>query len=61
MRKSQLHSFVEAYHPSDPNFALYCLAQPLTNLNEQSICFDSDTELQHFIQRKYEVERALNS
>ena len=49
MRKSQLHDVLVAQASTNPTFGLYCQAFPLTNLVEQSICFDSQTELDQFI------------
>lgn len=59
MRESQFHSYILTNAPADPDFGLYCYAQPLTNIHEQSICFDTKTELDSFLGRKYEVERQL--
>jgi hypothetical protein len=59
MRKSQLRQVVEAHTPTTPNFGLYCLAFPITNLAEQSICFDSQVELDQFITRRNQVEQEL--
>lgn len=58
LRNSQLYSLL-ANTPGDPNFGLYCLARPLTNLAEQSICFDTSAELEQFMQRRDEVERQI--
>jgi hypothetical protein len=59
MRKSQLRQVVEAHTPTTPNFGLYCQAFPITNLLEQSICFDSQAELDQFIARRNQVEHQL--
>ena len=59
VRESQLKSLLLARTPNDPDFGLYCIAQPLTNLSEQSICFDSEVEFQQFNQRRIEVEQQL--
>ena len=59
MRKSQLHDVLVAQASTSPTFGLYCQAFPLTNLVEQSICFDSQTELDQFIVRQSQVERQL--
>jgi hypothetical protein len=61
MRNSQFHPFLAAHHPDDPDFAIYCLSLPPINLSEQSVCFDSDAELQRFMQRRHEIEQALSS
>jgi len=61
MRTSQFDAFLYAHTPEDPDFALYCIAQPLTNLHEQSICFDSEIEFQQFNERRIEIERLLSN
>jgi hypothetical protein len=60
MRESQFTSFLLTHTLSNPDFGLFCIAQPLTNLHEQSICFDSEVEVQRFDQRRIEVERQLS-
>lgn len=59
MPDSQFHSFVLAHPPADPAAGLYCYAEPLTDIHEQSICFDSKAELDLFLQRKHEIESQL--
>jgi hypothetical protein len=59
MRKSQLRQVVEAHTPTTPNFGFYCLAFPITNLVEQSICFDSQAELDQFMAHRIQVEQQL--
>lgn len=59
MRESQLVALLQEHRHNDPDFGLFCYAQPLTNLQEHSICFNSAIELDTFIARKSEVERQL--
>ena len=59
MRESQLRQVLVMHTPTTPNFGLYCQAFPITNLLEQSICFDSELELDQFIARHDQVTRQL--
>jgi|FLYN01.1.fsa_nt_gi hypothetical protein len=61
MRQSQFEAFLLAHTPSNPDFALYCIAKPLTDLHEQSVCFDSEEEFQRFNQRQFEIEQQLRA
>ncbi len=60
MRKSQLREMLVANTPTNPNFGLYCLAFPITNLLEQSICFDSQAELDQFVTRRNQVAQQMS-
>ncbi len=59
MRESQLVALLQEHPPTDPDFGLFCYAQPLTNLHEHSICFNSAVDLDTFITRKSEIESQL--
>lgn len=59
IRESQLRQLLIQQMPRTPNFGLYCLAFPITNLLEQSICFDSQAEIDQFMARRNQVEHQL--
>ena len=59
MRKSQLSQVLLTHTPNIPNFGLYCMAFPITNLSDQSTCFDSKAELDQFVTRRTQVEVQL--
>jgi hypothetical protein len=59
MRKSELRQVLVAHMATSPTFGLYCMAFPITNLLEQSICFDSQAELDQFVTRRSAVEREM--
>lgn len=59
MRESQLVELLMTQTPTNPNFGMYCYARPLHDLHEQSICFDTQAELDQYLDRRHEVERQL--
>ncbi|MBW4436140.1 MAG: hypothetical protein KME04_03335 [Pleurocapsa minor GSE-CHR-MK-17-07R] len=59
MRQSQYVALLSDRWTVDQNFGAYCYAYPITNLAEQSVCFDTEAELNHYSDRQSAVERAL--
>ncbi len=59
LRESQLVNLFMTQTPAVENFGMYCYARPLHDLHEQSICFNTQAEIDDFLERKYEIERQL--
>lgn len=63
MRESQFNTYLQhtRANKDNSNFGLYCKAEPLTNLAEQSICFDTNEELQRFLAHEFEYRDYLQN
>lgn len=59
MRQSQYFALLSDRWAVDQNFGAYCYAYPMTNLAEQSVCFDTEAELNHYSDRQSAIEQAL--
>lgn len=59
MRQSRYFELLSDRWAVDQNFRAYCYAYPMTNLAEQSVCFDTEAELNHYSDRQSAIERAL--
>lgn len=58
IRKSQYIALIQANRPAVENFGAYCISQPLY-YPEQSICFDTEAELEQYSQRGFEISQQM--